>query len=308
MHMDEKENALVAAVRELTGELRRRRRGRLLWLALGAVLLALVLLAQFGAGLEGAGREHVARIDIYGVILPEAPANADWIGEALRDAFAAPQARAVLLHLDSPGGSPVQAQRVHAEIVRLRAAHPDKPVYAVAGDLCTSAAYYIAAAADEIYVGEASIVGSIGVVAGGFGFVEALRKLGVERRLTAAGERKAMLDPFLPEDPADRAHLQALVDRLHGQFAAAVKRARGARLAAPDAELFDGRFWSGRRARELGLADGFGDVRGVARDRVGVAEIVNYTYEEALLERLADRVGARLGLWLEGALRAPLRF
>ena len=306
--MDEKDSALVAAVREVAGELRRRRRARLLWLAFGAALLALLLLAQSGDGWEGAAGPHVARVDIYGVILPEAPANADWIGEALREAFAAPQARAVVLHLDSPGGSPVQAQRVHAEIARLRAAHPDKPVYAVAGDLCTSAAYYIAAAADEIYAGEASIVGSIGVVAGGFGFVEALRKLGIERRLTAAGERKAMLDPFLPEDPGDRAHLQALVDELHGQFAAAVKRGRGARLAAPDAEVFDGRFWSGRRARELGLIDGFDDVRGIARDRVGVEEIVDYTYEEELIERLADRIGARLWLRLEGALRAPLRF
>lgn len=306
--MDEKDSALVAAVREVAGELRRRRRARLWWLAAGAALLALLLLAQSGDGWEGAAGPHVARVDIHGVILPGAPANAEWIGEALREAFAAPQARAVVLHLDSPGGSPVQAQRVHAEIARLRAAHPDKPVYAVAGDLCTSAAYYIAAAAGEIYAGEASIVGSIGVVAGGFGFVEALRKLGIERRLTAAGERKAMLDPFLPEDPGDRAHLQALVDELHGQFAAAVKRARGARLAAPDAEVFDGRFWSGRQARELGLVDGFGDVRGVARDRVGVEEIVDYTYEEELLERLADRIGARLGLRLEGALRTPLRF
>ena len=304
--MDEKDSALVAAVRELTGEFRRRRRWR--WLALGAALLALLLLTQFEDGWEDAGGPHVARIDIYGLILPEAPANADWIGEALREAFAAPQARAVLLHLDSPGGSPVQAQRVHAEIERLRAAHPDKPVYAVAGDLCTSAAYYIAAAADEIYAAESSIVGSIGVVAEGFGFVEALRKLGVERRLAAAGERKAMLDPFLPEDPADRAHLQTLVDELHGQFAAAVRRGRGARLSAPDAEVFDGRFWSGRQARALGLVDGFDDVRGVARDRVGVEEIVNYTHEEELFERLADRVGARLGLWLEGARRAPLRF
>ena len=306
--MDGKDSALIAAVREVAGELRRRRRTRLLWLAAGAVLLALLLLAQSGGGWRGAAGPHAARIDIHGLILPEAPANADWIGEALREAFAAPQARAVLLHLDSPGGSPVQAQRVHAEIARLRAAHPDKPVYAVAGDLCTSAAYYIAAAADEIYAGEASIVGSIGVIAGGFGFVEALRKLGIERRLTAAGERKAMLDPFLPEDPGDRAHLQALVDDLHGQFAAAVKRGRGARLTAPDAEVFDGRFWSGRQARALGLIDGFDDARGIARDRVGVEEVVNYTHEEELLERLADRVGARLGLRLEGALRAPLRF
>lgn len=306
--MDEKDSALTVAVRELTGELRRRRRWRLLLPALGAALLLLLLLVQFGIGRVDAVGPHVARVDIYGVILPEAPANADWVGEALREAFGAPQARAVLLHLDSPGGSPVQAQRVHAEIARLRAAHPDKPVYAVAGDLCTSAAYYIAMAADEIYASESSIVGSIGVLAGGFGFVEALRKLGIERRLTTGGERKAMLDPFLPEDPADRAHLQQLVDELHGQFVAAVKRARGARLTAPDAEVFDGRFWSGRQARTLGLVDGFDDVRGVARDRVGVEEIVNYTYEEELVERLADRIGARLGLWLEGALRAPLRF
>lgn len=306
--MDEKDSALTVAVRELTGELRRRRRWRLLLPALGAALLLLILLAQFGVGRVDAVGPHVARVDIYGVILPEAPANADWVGEALREAFEAPQARAVLLHLDSPGGSPVQAQRVHAEIARLRAAHPDKPVYAVAGDLCTSAAYYIAMAADEIYASESSIVGSIGVLAGGFGFVEALRKLGIERRLTTAGERKAMLDPFLPEDPADRAHLQQLVDELHGQFVAAVKRARGARLTAPDAAVFDGRFWTGRQARTLGLVDGFGDVRDVARDRVGVEEIVNYTYEEELVERLADRLGARLALWLEGALRAPLRF
>ena len=307
--MDEKESALVVAVRELTAETRRARRWRTAFATIPFLLLLLILLAMLG-GESSLPRQdaHTARIDVFGPIVPQAPASAEFINQSLREAFEEEQAKGVVLRINSPGGSPVQADRISAEIQRLKAEYPEKKIYAVVEDLCASAAYYIAVEADEIYVNGSSLVGSIGVIASGFGFAELIEEWGIERRVTASGRHKAMLDPFLPQDPEAEAHLQDLVDRIHQQFENAVKEARGDRLTALDEEVFDGRIWTGDQAQEMGLVDGFSDVAQVARDQVGAETVVNYTYEPDFLERVADRVGARLGQMAESWLRNPVQF
>ena len=307
--MDEKESALVVAVRELTAETRRARRWRTAFAVVPLLVLLLLLLALLdGEASLPTQDPHTARIDVFGPILTQAPASAEFVNQSLRAAFEEEQAKGVVLRINSPGGSPVQADRINAEIRRLRAEYPEKKVYAVVEDLCASAAYYIAVAADEIYVNSSSLVGSIGVIASGFGMVDLIQEWGIERRVTASGRHKAMLDPFLPQNPEAEAHLQEMVDRLHRQFERIVKEARGDRLTAADEEVFDGRIWTGDQAREMGLVDGFSDVLQVARDLVGAEEVVNYTYEPDLLERVVDRVGARLGQIAESWLRTPVRF
>ena len=307
--MDEKESALVVAVRELTAETRRARRWRAAFAVVPFLVLLLVLLAVIGGESTLPTQDsHTARIDVFGPIVPQAPASAEFVNQSLRAAFEEEQAKGVILRINSPGGSPVQADRINAEIQRLKAEYPDKKVYAVVEDLCASAAYYIAVAADEIHVNDSSLVGSIGVIAAGFGLVELIQEWGIERRVTASGRHKAMLDPFLPQDPEAEAHLQELVDTVHQQFETVVKQARGERLAATDEELFDGRIWTGEQAHRMGLVDGFSDVAQVAREQVGAEEVVNYTYEPEFLERVADRVGTRLGQVAESWLRTPVRF
>ena len=307
--MDEKESALVVAVRELTAETRRARRWRTAFAAVPFLILLLILLAVLGGESSLPTQDsHTARIDVFGPIMSQAPASAEFVNQSLRAAFEEEQAKGVVLRINSPGGSPVQADRIHMEIQRLRAEHPDKKVYAVVEDLCASAAYYIAVAADEIYVNGSSLVGSIGVIASGFGLVELIQEWGIERRVTASGGHKAMFDPFLPQDPEAEAHLQEMVDRIHRQFKNIVKQARGDRLTAADGEVFDGRIWTGDQAQKMGLVDGFSDVAQIARDQVGAEEVVDYTYEPDFLERVADRVGTRLGQVLESWLRTPVKF
>ena len=307
--MDEKESALVVAVRELTAETRRARRWRTAFAAVPFLVLLLILLAVLGGESSLPTQDpHTARIDVFGPIVPQAPASAEFVNQSLRAAFEEEQAKAVVLRINSPGGSPVQADRINAEIQRLKAEYPDKKVYAVVEDLCASAAYYIAVAADEIYVNGSSLVGSIGVIASGFGLVELIQEWGIERRVTTSGRHKAMLDPFLPLDPEAEAHFQGMVDLIHQQFEHVVKEARGDRLTAVDEEVFDGRIWTGNQAREMGLVDGFSDVAQIARDLVGAEEVVDYTYEPDFLERVADRVGTRLGQIVESWLRTPVKF
>ena len=307
--MDEKESALVVAVRELTAETRRARRWRMAFAGLPLLILLLLLFAVFG-GPSGLPRQdpHTARIDVFGLIVPQAPASAEFVNRSLRAAFEEEQAKGIILRINSPGGSPVQADRINAEIKRLRAEYPDKPVYAVAEDLCASAAYYIAVAADEIYVNGSSLVGSIGVIASGFGMVELIQKWGIERRVTTSGRHKAMLDPFQPLDPEAKAHLQEMINEIHQQFVGVVKESRGDRLVAADEKVFDGRIWTGDQARKMGLVDGFSGVDQVARDLIGAEDVVDYTYEPDLVERLADRVGTRLGQMAESWLRTPALF
>ncbi len=242
---------------------------------------------------------HTALVEVRGEIGVGADANADSLMIALRGAFEDEGAKAVVLRINSPGGSPVQAGLVNDEIRRLKAKHKKK-VYAVCEELCASAAYYIAVAADDIYVDKASIVGSIGVLMDGFGFTGAMEKLGVERRLMTAGRNKAMLDPFSERKPEQDAYAQAMLDQIHQQFIKVVKDGRGKRLKAND-DTFSGLFWNGEEAVRQGLADRLGSLDQIARDVVKADDVIDYTEKENLAERLAKRFGAAIGA---GAVQA----
>jgi len=258
-----------------------------------AYLVVLLVLLLPKDWLEQAKKSdgHTGLVEIDGLITPGGDGNADKVVTGLRDAFEDDSTKGVILRINSPGGSPVQAGYINDEIRRLRAKYPDTPLYAVIADVCASGGYYVAVAADKIYADKGSIVGSIGVRMDSFGFVDTLDELGVERRLLTAGERKAILDPFTPVAPQDRAHVQALLDMLHKQFIGVVRAGRGDRLADSD-ELFSGLFWTGEKSVELGLVDGLGSAGYVAREVIGAEEIVDFTPEDDLLERLADRMGA----------------
>ena len=248
-----------------------------------------------------AGSRVTALVDVRGAIGPDLPASADNIVEGLRAAFEDARTAAVVLRINSPGGSPVQSAYVNDEIRRLRGLHPGIKLYAVVEDICASGAYYIAAAADEIYADKGSLVGSIGVRMDGFGFVEAMQKLGVERRLLTAGEHKGMLDPFLPQDAQEVGHVKSLLEEIHQQFIATVKKGRGERLKGGN-ELFSGLIWTGEKARELGLVDALGSASFVAREVVGAEELVDFTAQETVWERVGKRFGTSLGTSLRDSL------
>ncbi len=246
---------------------------------------------------------HTALVDVRGVIADQEAASADNIVKGLRDAFKDGKTKAVVLRINSPGGSPVQAGYVYDEIRRLRAEHPGVKLYAVITDLGASGAYYIASAADEIYADKASLVGSIGVTAAGYGFVGAMDKLGVERRLYTSGEHKAFLDPFSPQKPEETQFWQGVLDTTHNQFIAMVKQGRGERLKDKDhPELFSGLVWSGEQAKALGLIDGLGSASYVAREVVGEKDLVDFTVQESPFDRFSKRMGAsvaeRLAMWM----------
>lgn len=234
--------------------------------------------------------EHTALVELDGVIASNTPANADDLAGGLRRAFEAKNAKGVILRINSPGGSPVQAGYIYDEIKRLRKMHPEKKLYVVVTDMCASGGYYIAAAADAIYANKASIVGSIGVLMDGFGFVDTMKKLGVERRLMTAGDHKGILDPFSPLKRDEVAFVQGLLDNIHQQFINAVKEGRGDRLA-DDPRLFSGLFWDGEEGVKLGLVDGLGSSSYVAREIIKAEKIVDYTRRPDLLERFAERIG-----------------
>ncbi|QXH55321.1 S49 family peptidase [Pseudomonas maumuensis] len=236
---------------------------------------------------------HTALVEVRGVIADQEPASADNIVKSLREAFKDPKTKAVVMRVNSPGGSPVQAGYVYDEIRRLRAEYPAIKLYAVIADLGASGAYYIASAADEIYADKASLVGSIGVTAAGYGFVGAMDKLGVERRTYTAGEHKAFLDPFSPQKPEETAFWQGVLDTTHRQFIAMVKQGRGERLKDKDhPELFSGLIWSGEQAKDLGLVDGLGSASYVAREIVGEKDLVDFTVQESPFDRFSKRIGA----------------
>jgi protease-4 len=242
---------------------------------------------------------HTALVTIQGEIGPETEASAQNIMTSMRTALEDPGSQALILLINSPGGSPVQAGLINDEVKRLRALH-NKPIYAVVEESCASAAYYIAAAADQIYVDKASLVGSIGVLMDGFGFTGLMDKLGVERRLMTAGENKGFLDPFSPQTEPHRQHAQAMLNQIHTQFIDVVKKGRGERLKSSP-ELFSGLFWSGQQAVDLGLADSLGSVDGVAREVVKAPDVIDYTQRENVAERLVKRFGVAVG---EGSVRA----
>ena len=279
----------------------------LLFLYLFALLAVYLPEDWLGAGMGT--KKHSALVDVSGVIADDGAANADDIITGLRDAFDDHNTEGVILRINSPGGSPVQAGYVYDEIRRLRREHPDVKLYAVISDTGASGAYYIASAADAIYADKASIVGSIGVLIDGFGFVDTLQKLGVERRLMTAGDHKGFLDPFSPVRPEDQAYAKEMLETIHAQFIASVKQGRGDRLKE-DPKLFSGLVWAGEEAFALGLVDGLGSAGYVAREVIGAEDIVDYTTQPDVWQRLADRIGVamaevlgtRLGLG-EGRLR-----
>lgn len=236
---------------------------------------------------------HTALVEIHGPIMDSSPANAEDIISALRDAFEDKNAHGIILRINSPGGSPVQAGYINDEIKRLKTLHPEKKVYAVVTDLAASAAYYIAVSADEIYADKASMVGSIGVLMDGYGFVDAMNKLGVERRLMTAGENKAFLDPFSPLKSEHKEHVQHMLNTVHKQFIGVVKEGRGDRLKDKP-ELFSGLVWAGEEAVALGLVDGLGSSGYVARELIGAERIVDYTYHPDFMEQFAEQMGASM--------------
>jgi protease-4 len=247
---------------------------------------------------------HTAVIEIKGEIDADGLAGSSAVITSLRSAFEDEGSQAVVLLINSPGGSPVQAGIINDEIARLKKKH-NKPVYAVVEESCASAAYYIAVAADQIYVDKASIVGSIGVLMDGFGFTGLMDKLGIERRLMTAGENKGFLDPFSAQTKTQRAHAQAMLDQIHLQFIAVVRKGRGDRLKETP-ELFSGLFWNGQRAVELGLADGLGSLDYVARDIVKAEDLVDYTQRDNVAERLVKRFGASVGEGMGRVMRASV--
>lgn len=258
-------------------------------------ILAAALSRDVWEGLKAAG-EHTALVNVKGVISSETDASADRVVSGLREAFEAHNVKGVILRINSPGGSPVQSGYINDEIRRLKERYKkdndkDLPVYAVAADLCASGGYYVAVGADQIYADKASLVGSIGVRIDAFGLEEAMRELGVERRLLTAGKNKGILDPFSPLPEEQREFIQGVLDDLHRQFIAAVKQGRGDRLKGGD-ELFSGLFWSGEQALALGLVDGLGSSSYVARELIKAETIVDYTKERDLFEGLAKRLGA----------------
>ena len=244
---------------------------------------------------------HVGLIDIKGTITDKQAASAENFLESLAHAYTNKGMKALVLRIDSPGGSPVQADYMYNAVKHYKQKYPDIKTYAVCVDMCASAAYYVAAAADEIYAAPSSMVGSIGVIYNGFGFVDSLHKLGMTRRLLTAGEHKGLLDQFSPEKPEDVAYLQKMLDLVHQQFIAKVKEGRGSRLKV-DTETFSGLFWTGTQAKERGLIDGFGSSESLARDVIKVDTFVDYTTKENVIELLAKNLGAEVVTQLPTAL------
>ena len=260
---------------------------------LGFFIIYLTGSQDLGVGTRS-GQQHTALVDIEGAIGVGSKASADNIVSGLRAAYKNKNIAGLILRINSPGGSPVQAGYVNDEIYRLREEHPDIPVYAVISDLCASGGYYIASAADKIYADKASLVGSIGVIMAGFGFVDTLEKLGVERRVRHAGDNKAFMDPFSPLKEDEVAHVDSLLNEIHEQFKSVVRKGRGQRINVDDDTVFNGLVWTGERAMEIGLVDALGSSSYVAREVIGVEEIVNYSHKPNYLDRLVNRFGTVL--------------
>lgn len=278
-------------------EQRRARKWGIFFKAIFFVYILVLMIAAFsssdGNTNMGKAKEHTALVEVSGVIAAGAEASADNIIQGLRSAFKEPKAKAVILRINSPGGSPVQAGYVYDEIKRLRKLHKEKKVYAVVADMCASGGYYIAVAADEIYADKASIVGSIGVLMNGFGFTKAMKTLGVERRLYTAGTSKGFLDPFSEVKKSDKEHIQTLLGTIHKQFIDTVKEGRGKRLVDNE-KLFTGLVWTGEESVALGLTDGLGSSSFVAREIIEAEKIIDYTPRPNYIDRFADRLGVAM--------------
>ncbi|HSA71200.1 MAG TPA: S49 family peptidase [Burkholderiales bacterium] len=295
-----------------TAALKEQRRARL-WgiffklLTFAYVTVILLLAVDWQSADVTGGKKHTAMVEVNGLIAPGADASAEKITSALQAAFKDKNTQGVVVRINSPGGSPVQAQAIYDEMKRLRKKYPDIPLYAVVEDICASGGYFVAVGADQIYVGKASIVGSIGVLINGFGFTGLMEKLGIERRLVTAGENKGMLDPFSPQDPKDTEHVKKLMGEIHQQFIGVVREGRGKRLK-DSPEIFSGLIWTGERSVDLGLADGFGSLEYVAREVIKAEDIRDYTISEGIAEKFARRFGAvAANSIVEALLRASIR-
>lgn len=295
-----------------TAALKEQRRARL-WgiffklLTFAYVTLFLLMAVDWKGGDMAGGKKHTAMVEVSGLIAPGTDASAEKVTAALQAAFKDKNTQGVVVRINSPGGSPVQAQTIYEEMKRLRQKYPQIPLYAVVEDVCASGGYYVAVGADRIYVGKSSIVGSIGVLMNGFGFTGLMDKLGIERRLITAGENKGMLDPFSPLDEKDKEHVKKLMGDIHQQFIGVVREGRGKRLKdAP--EIFSGLIWTGSRSVDLGLADGFGSLEYVAREVIKAEDIRDFTLTEGIAEKFARRFGASISNALvEAVLRASVR-
>ena len=250
--------------------------------------------------------EHVALVSLDGIIAADAPANANTVVAGLRDAFADDSSKAVILSINSPGGSPVQSGYINDEIYRLKALYPEKKMYAVIADLGASGGYYVASAADEIYADKASLVGSIGVISAGFGFEKLIEKMGVERRIYSAGESKAFLDSFSAEKERDVTFWQSVLAETHAQFIEVVKTGRGERLIN-DPAIFSGLIWTGEGALAKGLIDGLGSAGYVAREVIGIEDVIDYTVEPNPFEQFAKRIGTYFALGVRSMMAPQLR-
>jgi len=295
-----------------TAALKEQRRARL-WgiffklLTFAYITVFLLMAIDWKGGDVGSSKKHTAMVEVSGLIAPGTDASAEKITTALQAAFKDKNTQGVIVRINSPGGSPVQAQTIYDEMKRLRSKYPEIPLYAVVEDVCASGGYFVAVGADRIYVGKASIVGSIGVLMNGFGFTGLMDKLGIERRLITAGENKGMLDPFSPLDDKDKAHIKTLMGDIHQQFIGVVREGRGKRLKEGP-EIFSGLIWTGQKSVDLGLADGFGSLEYVAREVIKAEEIRDFTISEGVAEKLARRFGASISsAFVEALLRASIR-
>ena len=279
---------------EAINEQRRARRWGVFFKMLGFLYVGVLLVMAAdleGWGSENKGGRHTALVELQGVIQAKGDANAEDVITALQAAFTDKGTAGVVMRINSPGGSPVQAGIINDEIGRLREKHPETPFYVVVEDICASGGYYVAAAADKIFVDKASILGSIGVLMDGFGFTGSMDKLGVERRLLTAGENKGFLDPFSPQNARHKEHAQGMLNDIHQQFIDVVRKGRGKRLKETP-EMFSGLMWTGSKSIELGLADAYGTVDTVARDVIKAEEVRDYTMKPNLAEKFARRFGA----------------
>lgn len=285
---------LEKLARSALDEQRRSRKWSIFFRSLGFIYLFALLfigLGWIGGKDKAATGKHTALVEVQGVIAHNSPASAERINAGLRDAFQDANTAGVIVRVNSPGGSPVQAGQINSEIRRLRTLHPKVPLYVVVDDICASGGYYVAVAGDRIFVDPASLVGSIGVLMDGFGFTGTMEKLGVERRLLTAGENKGFLDPFSPINPQQRAYAEKMLADIHRQFIDVVKQGRGDRLK-PTPEMFSGLVWTGQKSIELGLADALGNVDYVAREVIKAEQVVDFTPKENLAERFARRFGS----------------
>jgi len=258
------------------------------------IVLGLAVYPKLSQNIGVDSKDHTAVIDVVGMIAEGKDANADSIIDSLRNAVKDKHTKGIILHANSPGGSPVQSSYVYEEIRKIKKEHPDLPVYAVVSDICASGCYFIVSASDKIFVNPSSLVGSIGVLMDGFGFVDGMQKLGVERRLFTAGEHKAMLDPFSPSKKEEAHYVQGLLNQVHQQFISAVKAGRGDRLKE-DPDMFSGLVWTGEEGVKLGIVDGVGNQDYVAKELIGAETLVDFSRQEQLLDKIAGKLGATFG-------------